>query len=137
MKDKIFETTKALINVLFAIAALTFLAPLLPGVEFHGGLLTAVFLGSVFYGYQRLWMRLSGKLMGLAQGSCPMPGMMKWVMLSCTAGIVIFIGALGLFIPAVYAVHGIIAALAAGVVTLLGMTLSNLAIWPVRKLAGK
>jgi len=137
VKDKIFETTKTLINVLFAILALTFLAPLLPGVKFDGDLVSAMVLGSLFYGYQRLWMHFSGRLMGLAKGSCPMPGMMKWVMLSCLAGIVIFIGGLGLLIPALYTVHGIFAALLAGVVTLLGMTLANLAVWPLRKLAGK
>lgn len=137
MIEKIFETIKTAINLLFAVGALTYLAPLLPGVKFHGSLLTALVLGIVFFGYQRLWTRLSGKLMGLAPGSCPMPKMMKWVMLSCLGGIIVFIGALGLLIPSVYTVHGIFSAILAGVVTLIGMTMSNFAVWPVRKLAGK
>lgn len=137
MKDKIFEVIYGVINLSFAIIALTFLAPLSPFVDFHGGVLSAIALGAVLFLYQEIWKRISNKLLGVAPGSCPMPGVMKWVVLSCFAAVIIFIFALGLFVPWLYTVHGPLSAIAAGVITVIGEMLANIVAAPVRKLAGK
>jgi hypothetical protein len=116
----------------FAIFALTFLAPaLLPGVTFNGGLLTAVALGSLLYGYQQLWKMGSDKLMGIAPGSCPMPAMMRWVILSVVVGVIVFVGALGLALPSVYAVGGVFSAILAGITVVIGEMLANIVTRPL------
>jgi len=125
------------ICLFFTIIALTLLTPLTPLVDFHGGLLSAILLGSALYAFQKLWSSISGKLMGIAPGTCPMPSMMKWVVLNVTASVIVFIGALGLLLPHVYTVHGIFAAVGAGVLTVIGEMLSNFVLAPLRKLAGK
>lgn len=128
------KTLIEVIRIGFAIASLMFLAPaLLPGIEYNGGVVLALVLGLVFYGYQRLWMHISNCLMGIAKGSCPMPGMMKWVVLSTICGIVLFVAALGLALPAYYAVHGVFSAIFGGLVVLVGMTLSNFVTQPLTK----
>ena len=124
MNNKIFLEA---IRIVFSIVSLTFLAPLLlPGVEYNGGLLLAVVLGTVFHGYQILWRTVFNPLLGVGKGSCPMPGMWTWLILSTILGIVLFIGAIGLLIPAVYAVHGVFSAIFAGVIVTVGMTLANI-----------
>ena len=116
-----------LIRVVFSIASLAYLAPaLLPGVEYNGGVLLAVVLGTIFHGYQSLWRKLVNPLLGVAKGACPMPGVMKWLVLSTIAGIVLFIAGLGLVIPTVYAVHGVLSAVFAGLIVTGGMLLSNI-----------
>jgi len=116
-----------LIRVVFSIASLAYLAPaLLPGIEYNGGLLLAVVLGSVFHGYQSLWTKVVNPLLGVAKGTCPMPGVMKWVVLSTIAGIVLFIAALGLVIPTIYAVHGLFSAVLGGLIVTVGMLLANI-----------
>ncbi|CAN5322505.1 hypothetical protein BH11CYA1_BH11CYA1_15380 [soil metagenome] len=115
------------IRIAFSIVSLTFLAPaLLPGVEYNGGFVVAAVLGSLFHGYQNLWRIIVNPLLGVANGTCPMPGMMKWLLLSTVVGIVLFIGALGLLLPAVYAVHGVFSAIFAGLIVTVGMMLANI-----------
>ena len=128
------KTLIEVIRIGFAIASLMFLAPaLLPGIEYNGGVVLALVLGLLFYAYQRLWMHLSNRLMGIAEGSCPMPGVMKWVVLSTICGIVLFVAALGLALPAYYAVHGVFSAVCGGLVVLVGMLLSNFFTRPLSK----
>jgi hypothetical protein len=55
-----------------------------------------------------------------------MPGVMKWLVLSTITGIVLFIAALGLVIPTVYAVHGVLSAIFAGLIVTVGMMLANI-----------
>lgn len=116
-----------LIRAVFSIASLMYLAPaLLPGVDYNGGVILAVVLGSVFHGYQSLWTKLVNPLFGVAKGTCPMPGVMKWLVLSTITGIVLFIAALGLVIPTVYAVQGVLSAIFAGLIVTVGMMLANI-----------
>lgn len=116
-----------LIRAVFSISSLMYLAPaLLPGVDYSGGVILAVVLGSVFHGYQSLWTKLVNPLFGVAKGSCPMPGVMKWLVLSTVTGIVLFIAGLGLVIPTIYAVHGVLSAIFAGLIVTVGMMLANI-----------
>ncbi len=116
-----------LIRAVFSIASLMYLAPaLLPGVDYNGGVILAVVLGSVFHGYQSLWTKLVNPLLGVAKGTCPMPGVMKWLVLSTIAGIVLFIAGLGLLLPTVYSVHGVLSAIFAGLIVTAGMMLANI-----------
>lgn len=116
-----------LIRAVFSIASLMYLAPaLLPGVDYNGGVILAVVLGSVFHGYQSLWTKLVNPLFGVAKGTCPTPGVMKWLVLSTITGIVLFIAALGLVIPTVYAVQGVLSAIFAGLIVTVGMMLANI-----------
>jgi hypothetical protein len=62
-----------------------------------------------------------------------MPGVMKWVVLSTICGIILFVAALGLALPAYYAVHGVFSAIFGGLVVLVGMTLSNFVTQPLTK----
>jgi hypothetical protein len=116
-----------LIRAVFSIASLMYLAPaLLPGVDYNGGVILAVVLGSVFHGYQSLWTKIVNPMLGVAKGTCPMPGVMKWLVLSTVTGIVFFIAGLGLVIPTIYAVNGVLSAIFAGLIVTLGMLLANI-----------
>lgn len=122
------------IRISFATGSLMFVAPaLLPGIEYNGSIMLAFVLGLVFYGYQRLWMHFSHRLMGIERGSCPMPKAMKWMLLSTISSIILFVAALGIVTPAVYTVHGIFSAIMCGMVVLVGMMLSNFITVPLSK----
>lgn len=128
LRKFVFET----IYLVFSIVSLTVLAPaVLPGIAFHGGLVTAIVLGSLFHGFQRLWKRGSDRLMGIAPGSCPMPAVMRWVVVSVVASIIVFVGACGLLAPTVYEVGGVFSAIFGGLVVLVGMMLANFVTRPL------
>jgi len=114
------------VQIGFAMFALTVLTPLLPGIEYKGDLLAAVLIGCGFYAYQRLWQRGTFLVLRIPQASCPMPGIMRWVVLSTVIGFCVFIGALSYMAPQIFAVNNPLWILPGAIVAILGMMLSNI-----------
>ena len=112
----------------FTTAAITLLCPLvLPFYHFRGGFLAAIICGVVMQVLYPLMRRVIYKFLGLVHGTCPMPKYQKWLILSFWLGtsLTIWLGAL--VAPSYLRCGGILGAIPAGLLVLIGTTLANFA----------
>ena len=95
MKRTVFVSA---IRILCITLALTAVAPVLPGVEFDGSLLTAVLIGAGLWLTYEVTMRLSKKYFCISEGSCPLPSVVRKMMAIQVAASVVYVVVVGILL---------------------------------------
>ena len=109
--------------------ALCVVAPLLPGVEFHGSALTALAAGAGLLLVFEASRVLVHRRYGIGKGACPTPAMQKRLFvlyLALAVAYVLVAGSFGVFGLHVGILYGVVGALVGGVIALVGAIVSNI-----------
>lgn len=113
------------IRAAFIGLALAFVAPLLPGIAFNGSIVAAFGLGAgllLVFGAARWAVKARW---GVGDGACPTPKLARILVALYLVLSVLYVGGVGLLLPSVFAVGGVLSALAGGFIALVGAVLSN------------
>lgn len=113
------------IRAAFIGLALGYVAPLVPGITFAGSIVSALGLGAgllLVFGAARSLVQAKW---GVGGGACPTPKLARLLVGLYLVLSIVYVGLAGLALPAVFAVGGVLPAIAGGFIALSGAVLSN------------
>lgn len=118
--------TYALRFVLITLA-LTVLAPVLPGVEFDGSILSRIILGAGLVVTFTAMIKISKKAFCVPDEACPHPNIVQRLIFIQVITSIGYVALVGMLLPTALSVSGVIPLAITGLLALLGAVLSGVA----------